>query len=139
MAYVTLFICVTSGLFYLYGSLTQEPTRGLANHKVLVVHGLSSLVVLGILGSVLPHHVRAAWRADRNRLLGGVSLAVMAVLSLSGALLYYGGEESRDATILAHWWAGFGLTVFFPLHVLLGRHRRGRVYKDNSHRRVLGR
>jgi len=124
VAYITLLICSVSGLLYLYGSFAEEASRGFANHENLVVHGLSSLAALGVLGSVLPHHVRTAWRADRNRLWGSVSLVVMAVLSVSGAMLYYGGEESRDTTILAHWWAGLGLTLFFPLHVWLGRCRQ---------------
>ncbi|KDP86641.1 hypothetical protein CF70_006245 [Cupriavidus sp. SK-3] len=68
----------------------------LAEHRLLTTHRVAAAVTLVIVGGLLPLHIRLAWRVQRNRVSGIVSLAVMALLAGTSLLLYYGDEESRE-------------------------------------------
>ena len=120
-------LCAASGVGYFMMREQGFAFGGLAPHAVLVWHGVSSAFALLAFGAVLPGHVRAAWNGRRHRISGSLMLAVMALLMLSGLLLYYGDEEGRDLTLWLHWGAGFAAVAVFALHVavaVLGRHRR---------------
>ncbi|TWB60586.1 hypothetical protein [Nitrospirillum viridazoti] len=57
------------------------------------LHGAAVMAALVAFGSVLPHHVRLAWRARRHRLSGGGLIAAVLTLVLTGYGLYYLGDE----------------------------------------------
>lgn len=114
-------ICAISGvLFFLRHELHLE-IPGVETHSYLVMHGVSAAFALLAIGAILPGHLRVAWIARRNRISGIAMLLVMALLMLSGLMLYYGSEEIRDATVLTHWIVGGAVIAAFPLHLVLGR------------------
>lgn len=92
---------------------------------LLRIHGAAAMVALVVLGSLLPNHVRAAWRAHRNRFTGAGIIAFCAALTLTGYGLYYAGNDAlRAATSLAH----LALGLAFPL-ALIWHIRRGRALR----------
>lgn len=90
-------------------------------HAFLVAHGVSAYFMLLVFGAVMPGHIRAAWNVRRNRGSGIAMVAFLAGLMVSGLLLYYGPEESRDYSLWGHWVVGGILLLGFPLHLVLGR------------------
>lgn len=120
-AYIVWMLCSLSGAFYILGHELNVLHDWLANRSVLVTHGVSAFLMLIVLGSVLPTHVRSAWRARKNILTGLLMFAVMTTLAVSGLMLYYGTEESRDASLWTHWLIGSAMFLVFPLHTFIGR------------------
>ncbi len=114
-------ICALSGLLFFLRHELRLEIPGAETHSYLVMHGVSSAFTLLAIGAILPGHLRVAWIAHRNRVSGIVMLVVMALLMLSGLMLYYGSEEMRDATVLTHWIVGGIVIAAFPLHLVLGR------------------
>lgn len=113
-------LCGFSGLaFYL------KREMGLALGDIdartfLVTHGCTAALVLMAFGAVLPAHIRAAWNVKRNRSSGVAMILNLALLALSGLLLYYGSEEIHDTVLWTHWITGFIIFAVFPLHLILG-------------------
>ena len=68
------------------------------------------------LGSVLPFHIKAGLKSKRKLWSGLSQLAFLFALLVSGALLYYGPEEIRDAVITTHWVIGLAFFAIFLLH-----------------------
>ncbi len=114
-------VCALSGLLFFLRHELRLAIPGIEAHSYLVMHGVSAAFALLAIGAILPGHLRVAWIARRNRLSGIVMLGVMALLMLSGLMLYYGSEEVRDATVLTHWIVGGIVIAAFPLHLVLGR------------------
>ena len=114
-------VCALSGLLFFLRHELHLDIPGVETHSYLVMHGVSAAFALLAIGAVLPGHLRVAWIARRNRMSGVVMLVVMALLMLSGLMLYYGSEEWRDATVLTHWIVGGIVMAAFPLHLVLGR------------------
>ena len=129
-AYTILILCSVTGLAYLIGQELNFLHDWLANRNVLISHGISAFLILIVIGSVLPNHVKVSWRAGRNRATGIVMGSVMLILSISALFLYYGSEESRETALWTHWIAGIVVFIVFPLHVLVGRWKVN-VIKNN--------
>src|SRR5512144_3124359 len=73
----------------------------------LEIHGGAAMVVLVLLGSTVALHAPAGWRERQNRCSGLLLSALMAVLVLTGFLLYYlGGEGARSVASVVHWGVG---------------------------------
>lgn len=123
-AYLAMGACALSGLiWFLLRDVIEVPPNS-RDRFVLVTHGISSFVVLMAFGSVLPTHVRAAWRARRNRWLGALSIALMATLAVTALGLYYGSEEWHDPTRWTHIIIGLAAVLGIPLHIVIGRRPR---------------
>jgi hypothetical protein len=89
---------------------------------LLKVHGFSAMGFVLLLGTLLPNHVRRAWRAHRNRGNGAIFLVGMSALTLSGYLLYYLGDERwRNATSNFHLWLGLAAPGLLVWHIWAGR------------------
>lgn len=90
------------------------------------LHGAAVMAALVAFGSVLPHHVRLAWRARRHRRSGGGLVVAVLTLVLTGYGLYYLGDEDwRDYASWCHQVLG-GLAVGACLvHLRAGRRARG--------------
>lgn len=128
-------ICALSGLgFFLKREMGIE-LGDITARSLLVWHGISAAFALLAFGAVLPGHIRASWKARRNRSSGIAMLTVMAGLMLSGLLLYYGDEEWHDAVLWAHWISGFLAFAAFPLHLVLG-HRANALYVAGGARKT---
>lgn len=98
----------------------------LAEHRLLVLHGVAAAVSLVVVGGLLPLHVRLAWRVRRNLWSGVVTMATMSALAVTGLLLYYGTEEFRDWTRWTHIGVGLAGSLLIPMHVWLGRRRNSK-------------
>ncbi len=101
----------------------------------LAIHGISAAGLLIGFGSVMPGHVRRAWRAARNRVTGSIFFGVMLALTVSGYLLYYiGSETARSFLSIFHWVVGFSLPALAGWHIWRGRVWRHITMAENRAR-----
>ncbi len=110
-------------LFHFYVRIPGEfgPTLHPLEPWLLSVHGISAAGLLIGFGSVLPGHVRRAWRAARNRITGSIFFCVMLALIVTGYLLYYvANETARSFLSIFHWVVGLGLPVLAGWHIWRG-------------------
>jgi hypothetical protein len=92
---------------------------------VLTVHGLFAAASLLLIGSLVPLHVKYAWRAHRNRTNGIFFISVVALLLLTGYALYYiGNEYLRAWTSWMHLSIGLAFPLLLILHIWRGRASR---------------
>jgi hypothetical protein len=126
LSYAVLAACGATGLvwFLLLDAWHLEPPQIVT---WWILHGLSGLLALLVIGSVLGTHVPVAWRHHRNRGLGGSTLGLFAVILVSTGLLLYGKEEWHVAAHWVHVAAGLVVAVAFTLHALLGRRSAGKA------------
>ena len=101
---------------------------GEAHHPMeawsLRAHGLSAMLSLLVLGSLVLAHMRRAWVLRRNRVSGLVLASIFVVLIASGyALYYFGSEELRPVISAIHWLLGLVCAPLLVLHIALGRRR----------------
>lgn len=106
--------CSITGLTYLAGHQFQIQQAILGTHSILAAHGIAAMLATLALGSVLPFHIKAGYKSKRQWWSGFSQLGFLAVLVISGALLYYGPGEIRDGVISTHWIVG---TLFFTIFV----------------------
>ena len=74
------------------------------------------------LGSILPFHIKAGYKSKKQWWSGFSQLGFLAVLLISGALLYYGPEEIRDGIINIHWIVGLLFFIIFVPHAFTKLH-----------------
>lgn len=99
------------------------------------LHGIAAAFALVWFGSILSTHVRVAWQRKRNRVSGLLALVMMALLGLSGLGLYYADYDSREWVHDVHVWVGAVALLMLPVHVVLGRMKRGKAMQGT----VVGR
>jgi cation transport ATPase len=121
-------------LHYLARSPSEFGGGNPAETWMLKLHGAAAMAVLVMIGSLLPIHVRFAWRARRNLRTGLSVLALLGFLILTGYSLYYaGGERLRWWMSVSHLWIGLAIGPILILHVWRGKsgrpHRPGRKIK----------
>ena len=96
-----------------------------AESWMLKAHGAAAMAVLVLLGTLLPMHIKFAWRAGRNLRTGLSLLGLFGFLALTGYGLYYaGGERFRFWTSTAHIWIGLALPAIMLVHVWRGKKTR---------------
>lgn len=108
--------CSLTGAVYLLGHEFHIERAILGTHSVLAWHGVAAILATLGLGSVLPFHLKAGLKSKRKLWSGLSQLAFLAILLVSGALLYYGPAEIRDAVIATHWMIGITFFAIFLLH-----------------------
>lgn len=113
-------ICAISGVLYLLAHEFEIKALSVENHSILIVHGFAAYFFVLLFGAMMPNHIKAGWKNKRNRVSGGLMVAVMSLLLISGLFLYY-GNETRDAALWVHWVIGCSLVLLFPLHFIRGR------------------
>ena len=119
LSYPSFYICLGSGFAYLIFQVWTNELTFLINRWVLIVHGVSAMVIAIIFGAALPIHIRIGLHLNKN-ILSGLSLtAVLMVLMVSGQLLYYGGGDSREWIITAHWVIGVLSIIVAYCHIVL--------------------
>ena len=92
----------------------------------LKLHGLSAMLGLIVLGSLIFTHVRYAWKTRKNIASGIILLTSNVVLIATGyALYYFGGEQTRPMISLIHWGVGVALALLMAAHIVIGRRVRG--------------
>ena len=90
----------------------------------LAAHGVAAYALLWAAGSLMPLHIRVAWRLRRNRTSGAVMGALLTLLALTGLWLYYGSLAGRDWVSVGHWLLGLMAALTVWLHRWLGRRLR---------------
>ena len=86
------------------------------------IHGAAAMATLVLTGSAIALHVPCAWRERRNRLAGLAFSVVLALVVLTGYLLYYvGSEAERAIASMGHWILGLAIPIAFACHASLGR------------------
>jgi len=89
---------------------------------MLRLHGAAAMAGLIIYGSLMPVHIRRAWTIRRNIALGIGLVAFMLLLTVTGYLLYYAGDENTRPVISAvHWILGLAVPALLVWHVVSGR------------------
>lgn len=107
-----------------------------AKARVLMIHGLFAALSLMVIGSLLPLHVKYAWRAQRNRGNGIFFMLVVALLIATGYALYYvGNERVRLWTSQIHLWLGLAFPLLLIVHIWRGRISRKakRLHHHTTH------
>ena len=99
----------------------REGPLGMAPHPLeswwLTLHGASAFAAVWAFGWLWSAHITKGWATRRKRPSGGLLVATVAWLTLSGYLLYYAGqEEVRATTSLLHWSAGLLCLIPFAIH-----------------------
>ena len=111
-------LCCLSGLSYWLGREFYIATGWLGHRAVLMAHGVSAGVAVFVLGTIAAGHIRVGWILKRNRVSGVGNLVTWSLLALTGWGLYYGSEEIRDLTVLAHWVLGLAFVGALSWHLM---------------------
>lgn len=127
LVYIILGVLWASGIGWLlfHYFLGQTTEFGALPHPLeswwLRLHGAAAFATLWLIGLLWAIHVVPAWKA-RRRVSGIVLGALLALLVVSGYLLYYAsGDDARAAIALVHWIFGVALPLAVLPHVLRGR------------------
>src|SRR6266849_6544728 len=100
---------------------------------MLMLHGMTAMIALILLGAVIALHVRHSWRAGKNRVSGAVMVGANAVLVTTAWGLYYAGSDLLRAIAAdVHIAVGIALPALVVAHVVLGRRTRKRAYPERS-------
>lgn len=98
----------------------------------LEVHGGAAMAILFLAGIVVALHLPRGWRERKNRSSGMVVASLLALLAITGFLLYYAGDDRLRATAsLVHWLAGLAAPLLLWLHAWLG-HRAARLRNGSA-------
>ncbi|HEV8260399.1 MAG TPA: hypothetical protein VGQ19_06550, partial [Burkholderiales bacterium] len=98
---------------------------------MLRLHGAAAMAALVIYGSLLPVHVRRAWSIRRNIALGIGLVSIMLLLTVTGYLLYYSGDENaRPVISAAHWILGLVVPALLAWHIVPGACRTGPAKRE---------
>ncbi|WP_051362310.1 hypothetical protein [Solimonas soli] len=88
----------------------------------LKCHGAFAFAALWMSGTLWAVHVVNGWEQKRRRLSGALVFALLALLIVSGYLLYYAGDEDlRNATSIVHWACGVAIALAYAIHRLAHR------------------
>ncbi len=94
----------------------------------LKIHGAAAMIVLILLGTLIPRHIKKGWQANLNRGSGSFMIATNVFLICSGYALYYaGGEWLRRAASISHILIGILFPVFLVWHIVTGRRERKKM------------
>src|SRR5712671_664013 len=100
---------------------------------MLILHGITAMIALVLLGAVIALHVRHSWRAGKNRISGAVMVGANAVLVTTAWGLYYAGSDLlRTFAADVHIAVGIAWPALVVAHVVLGRQTRKRAYPKRS-------
>jgi len=128
--YGTFAVLAASGLAWLllhhFAGVPGESGIGRSPLEIwsLRLHGAAAMIFLVLIGTLLPVHVRRAWRARRNLATGIAMLAANVLLATTGYALYYAGSESLRAWSSAiHWGVGIGAVALMATHAVIGQAR----------------
>ena len=117
-------------LLHFYGQKQGEfgPEMNPIEPWMMKAHGLFLIPALLTIGGMFVAHIPKGWTHQRQRIAGIALCAVLAVLIMSGYMLYYVGDEDlRNWTSVAHWAIGLILPVVFLWHYLNGLRARRRI------------
>lgn len=89
---------------------------------ILLLHGVLAILSLYVLGWVSSHHALRWWSEGSRRLSGGIFLALLLLLTITGfALFFLVDDEWQRAAKLVHEVVGVLVTLFAFQHWIIGR------------------
>ena len=115
-------------LLHYYGQSEGEygPEMNPAEPWMMIFHGFFLIPALLGIGGTFVAHIPKGWFHLRQRTTGIALCTVLAVLTISGYLLYYAGNEAvREWTGLMHWAIGLAMPAIFGWHYISGVRARG--------------
>lgn len=124
-------VWATGVLWLVYHYLLRQPGEfGPQPHPLepwwLRLHGAFAFGALWVVGLLSSSHLLNGWASRRRRWSGSTLLAVAIVLSLSGYLLYYAGDERMRAFVsVLHWGLGLAAPLAFAWHRYLNARENG--------------
>ena len=87
-AYAALFV---SGAAWIVADQLKDSEAGETWQAIaanmLMLHGITAMVALVLLGALIPLHAQRAWRAGKNRVTGSIMAGLNAVLVATAAAL----------------------------------------------------
>ena len=122
--YVAFIVVAASGVIWTLSHDLLNLGPNALERFVLRLHAAGAFFTLAIFGSLIPHHIRVAWIARRNRASGALIVTCFVVLAVSAYGLYYIGEDARGFTRWLHIAVGVLGCAALPAHIWLGRHSR---------------
>ena len=122
---VAMITCSLTGCLYLLDQWFHFNKNFLGSHSILIWLGICAIIATLALGTILPFHLKAGLKAKRNYISGMSQLCFLTVLLVSGALLYYGPEESRELVINTHSIVGLLFAVCFIFHGMFVQNQLG--------------
>jgi hypothetical protein len=91
---------------------------------LLLLHGISSIAAMYLLGWITARHVLRWWTSGMRRLSGGVLAAMLLLLVASGFALFFVSEDKwQHAAALVHEVLGVAVTAFAVQHWFFRGHR----------------
>jgi hypothetical protein len=116
---------VLTGAVWVLADLFKDPEGEIWQMMaadMLMLHGMTAMVALILIGAMIPLHVQRSWRAGKNRVSGAVMIGVNAVLVATAWGLYYAGSDGlRTFVADVHICVGLALPALVIAHVVLGR------------------
>jgi Na+-translocating ferredoxin:NAD+ oxidoreductase RnfE subunit len=101
--------------------------------NTLMLHGMTAMIALILLGAMIPLHIQRSWRAGKNRITGSVMVATNAVLVVTASGLYYAGSDLlRAFAANVHIAAGLAVPALIVTHIVLGRRGRTSIRQARS-------
>jgi hypothetical protein len=89
---------------------------------MLMLHGLTAMIALVLIGVMIPLHIQRSWRIGKNRGSGAVMIGANGVLAATAWGLYYAGSDTlRTVVADIHIAVGLALPALVIAHVALGR------------------
>lgn len=85
---------------------------------LMKIHGAAAMAALVLIGGLLPGHVAIGWTLQRNKWSGTGLLIVCGLLTVTGYLLYYLGDEAaRGLSSYLHLALGIALPASLAAHL----------------------
>ena len=106
------------------------PIHVTGNYRLFgaVVHSLTGFLSMGLLGALIPLHIRLGWRRRINRFSGCTLLIIFALLLFSAIGIYYIGNPDLSRFVsLFHTLVGLTLILFFIWHSVQGQRIRAQA------------
>jgi len=125
-AFAALFV---TGAFWLIADALKDSPSGEGWQAIaadlLMLHGITAMLALVLLGALIPLHMRLSWRAGKNRVSGLVMATANAALVATACGLYYAGSDAlRTFAADIHIAVGLALPALIVTHIVLGRRTR---------------
>jgi hypothetical protein len=108
-------------LLHYYGQVEGEfgPETNPLEPWLLRLHGFALIPALLGFGGLFVVHMPKGWKNRYQRNLGVALTALMAMLILTGYLLYYVGDDAvRSWSSIIHWAIGLAAPIIFIWHYL---------------------
>lgn len=128
-------LILTGGTWLILHWRIQQTADGMPSEWqpwLMKVHGAAAVIVLVLLGTLIPLHIRGGWHAGINRTTGIIVVTVTGSLIVTGyGLYYFGDEQLRATTAAAHDVIGVVSPAVVLWHVVRGRAQNRRALRKD--------